>query len=186
MAEVHAVTSPAAQASPVAVFKKRAAKPKATIRKRPATLQPSASNTDFSDTSDDDDSGHRVKRRRKDGVVATSAKPQGVNARDLKPTEFAANTSAKIDTTNDATRHSNWYDESAQDALSTNNLLGNSRDKNKRDNKLDNKPSSIVHEKEKASERKVGPVKAPANIRTITIMDMAPDGKSLECRPPLT
>ncbi|KAK6714387.1 hypothetical protein SNK04_005330 [Fusarium graminearum] len=50
--------------APVAVFKKRGAKGKANIRKRPATPPP-ADSDDSDYSSSEDESGQRVKRRKR-------------------------------------------------------------------------------------------------------------------------
>lgn len=164
-----------------AVFKKRAAKSKASFRKRAATPPPAAAGGDSSDYSTtDDEAGRRIKRRRKNaGVVAASTGGSKATA-GLESTDIAADRSSAIGSTNDATKQSNWYDEDAKDALSAKNLLGTTR------TKAPPGPSdgtykgaagyqSFVQKNPNAPSRQMGPVKAPTNIRTITVTDYAPD-----------
>ncbi|KAI6261459.1 RNA-splicing factor [Pyricularia oryzae] len=170
-----------APAAPVAVFKKRGAKAKANIRKRAATPPPADSDSsDYS--SSEDEAGQRIKRRRKDksGNVTTSTKTSAAADADLGATVFKADRSVPITDSNDATKRSNWFDAEDMDSLSTKNLLGTTRSAQQQeppDGKykgLANKPS-FIQKNPDAPSRTVGPVKAPTNIRTITITDFAPD-----------
>ncbi|TLS21765.1 uncharacterized protein PpBr36_09360 [Pyricularia pennisetigena] len=170
-----------APAAPVAVFKKRGAKAKANIRKRAATPPPADSDSsDYS--SSEDEAGHRIKRRRKDrsGNVTTSTKTSAAPDADLSATVFKADRSVPITDSNDATKRSNWFDAEEKNSLSTKNLLGTTRSSQQQgppDGKykgLANKPS-FIQKNPDAPSRSVGPVKAPTNIRTITITDFAPD-----------
>lgn len=178
------------------MFKKRSAKSKASFRKRPATPPPAVADADSSEySSTDDEGGHRVKRRRKNaGVVASSANAAKETSTGLEATEVAADRSSTIASSNDATKQSNWYDEAEAEkngkdgVLSAKNLLGTTRQRPTTTatnatsdgtykgasnyqsfiQKNPNAPSS-------STSRQVGPVKAPTNIRTITVTDFAPD-----------
>ena len=91
------------------VFKKRANKA-SNVRKRPATPPPddSASDSDYSE----DETGVRIKRRKKEGVTTTNAGPK--RAQDLsKSTAFEADRSTNITANEDATKASNWYTDAA-------------------------------------------------------------------------
>ena len=162
------------------LFKKRGAK---NIRKRPATPPPAASDSESGYTSTEDE-GRRVKRRKKTAIVTassnTASKPQTEN---LTTTKFAADRSAQISETNDATKTSNWYDESSLDAKS---LLGTTRNRpaqTDKDTEAKNDGTykgaagyqSFVQKNPNAPSRTVGPVKAATNVRTITVTDFAPD-----------
>ena len=162
------------------LFKKRGAK---NIRKRPATPPPAASDSESGYTSTEDE-GRRVKRRRKTAIVTASSNSTSKPlTEDLSTTKFAADRSAQISETNDATKTSNWFDESIPDAKS---LLGTTRARSAKQDK-DPEPSSngaykgaagyqsFVQKNPNAPTRTVGPVKAPTNIRTITVTDFAPD-----------
>lgn len=174
------VADTAVPAAPVAIFKKRGAKGKANIRKRPAT--PPAAKSDDSDseyTSSEDESGQRVKRRKKNSAVVTASSKNHASApRHESATVFEADRSVPITSTNDATKQSNWYDDDK-------NLLGKTR-------ALPNKPADntgasdgtykglanstkFIEKNPNAPQRSVGPVKAPTNIRTVTTTDFAPD-----------
>ncbi|KAI9822977.1 MAG: RNA-splicing factor [Phylliscum demangeonii] len=177
-----------------AVFKKRSAKSKSNVRKRPAT-PPAAtvtpSDSDSSDASSDeaDESGRGIKRRRKiAGTVAASSSagqpPAAVN--DLQPTSFTADRSATIESTHDATKQSNWYDKPGAGTLDAKSLLGTTRSKPEAPDvsaagdgtyKGAANYRSFVPKKTDgpSSSRQMGPVKAPTNIRTITVTDFAPD-----------
>jgi RING finger protein 113A len=170
--------------APVAIFKKRGAKGKSNLRKRPATPPPAASDSDDSDySSSEDESGQRVKRRKKNAVVTASSKDAGSSAagKDLSATVYTADRSVPITSVNDATKQSNWYDE-GKDELSAKNLLGSARSK---PTSTAGQPdgtykglanqTSFIQKNPDAPQRSVGPMKAPTNIRTITITDYAPD-----------
>lgn len=162
------------------VFKKRGAK---NIRKRPATPPPANSDSESGYTSTEDE-GRRVKRRKKTAIVSASSNTASKTlTEDLSATKFAADRSAQILETNDATKTSNWFDESAPNARS---LLGTARSRPIKADK-DTEPSndgtykgaagyqSFIQKNPNAPTRTVGPVKAPTNIRTITVTDFAPD-----------
>ncbi|RSL88202.1 hypothetical protein CEP52_015293 [Fusarium oligoseptatum] len=78
-------------------------------------------------SSSEDESGQRVKRRKKTVTVTASSKDTATREKELTATVYAADRSVPITSTNDATKHSNWYDEDSKDALSAKNLLGSSR-----------------------------------------------------------
>ncbi|KAF2496548.1 hypothetical protein BU16DRAFT_335575 [Lophium mytilinum] len=147
---------------PVAVFKKRG--PKGTIRKAPP---PPSSDSDSSSGSDvEGDDGRMVKRRKTTGILKSSTADQKTKAGFEGATKFDADRSTTIQDSNDATKQSNWYDEKANDALSSKNLLGTTRKKPE---------TSFIQKNADAPNRQVGPMKAPTNIRTITVTDYAPD-----------
>jgi len=166
-------------AAPVAIFKKRAAKGKSNFRKRAATPPP-ASDSDSADySSSEDESGHKIKRRKKNtGAITASSKNNSTSASDHTSTIYSADRSATIKSSNDATKQSNWYDENATDALSSKNLLGTARAKPEAAEgtyKGLANATTFIQKNPNAPTRVVGPVKAPTNIRTITVTDFAPD-----------
>ena len=163
------------------LFKKRGAK---NIRKRPATPPPTVSDSESGYTSTEDE-GRRVKRRKKTAIVTATSNtaPHKASTQELSATTFAADRSAHISETNDATKTSNWFDESTPDAKS---LLGTARNRSAkpdREAEPDNDGTykgaagyqSFIQKNPNAPSRVVGPVKAPTNIRTITVTDYAPD-----------
>ncbi|KAI9832779.1 MAG: RNA-splicing factor [Sarea resinae] len=186
--------------SPPAIFKKRSAKSKSSVRKRPATPPP-ASDSSSSYSSSEDESGRRVKRRRKNaGVIAASSSKRAdkpdANPELLSTIKFAADRSATIASTNDATKQSNWFDEDAAqgeaDAASSKALLGTTRSlpqstststprTNPTDKTYKGAAAYTTHIQKNADPphrskaAQIGPVKAPTNIRTITVTDFAPD-----------
>ncbi|KAH8594084.1 pre-mRNA-splicing factor cwc24 [Bisporella sp. PMI_857] len=163
-------------AQPVAVFKKRPCKGKANFRKRAQT--PEASDSDYS--SSEDESGHKVKRRKKNtGAVVASSKNNTTLDNDITATKFTADRSTTIKSVNDATKSSTWYDENADGALSSKNLLGKTRaaptDAPDGTYKGLANATSFITRNPDAPNRSVGPVKAPTNIRTITTTDFQAD-----------
>ena len=163
------------------LFKKRGGK-NSNIRKRPATPPP-ASSDESGYTSSEDEQGRQIKRRRKlGGLAAISGAEANPNARDLTASKFSADQTGGIKSTNDATKQSNWFDESGKEALSTKELLGTTRARpssNEAPNdgtyKGASNYQSFIQKNPNAPSRQVGPVKAPTNIRTITVTDFAPD-----------
>ncbi|CRK40690.1 hypothetical protein BN1708_008283 [Verticillium longisporum] len=161
--------------APVAIFKRRGAKGKANIRKRPAT-PPANSDSDSDYSSSEDEAGHRIKRRKKNtGTVTASSKANATSNEDIAAPIFSADRNAQITSANDATKSSNWFDEDAKGAMSSTNLLGSTRAAPDGTYKgLANK-TSFVQRNPDAPSRTVGPIKAPTNIRTITVIDYTPD-----------
>lgn len=175
-------TAPEAPAGPVALFRKRGAKGKVNLRKRAATPPPANSDSDDSDySSAEDDSGRRIKRRKQNtGAVIASSKTNRDPAQDVSGnTVFSANRNVPITDSNDATKRTDWYDEASTDAaLSAKSLLGSTRalpgESDGTYKGLKNQ-TSFIQKNPDAPNRSVGPVKAPTNIRTVTVMDYAPD-----------
>ncbi|GFP53152.1 hypothetical protein ACSS6W_000611 [Trichoderma asperelloides] len=165
-----------AGSAPVAIFKKRGAKGKANIRKRPATPPPAASDSDSDYSSSEDESGQRVKRRKKTAVVTAAARGAASTNKDTSAVIYTADRSVPIADTNDATKQSNWYDEDAKDALSTKNLLGSAARVSK-DGQPDGtykglaNQTSFIQRNPDAPRKTVGPIKAPTNIRTVTAVE---------------
>ncbi len=80
---------------------------------------------DSSSSYSSDDEGRKVKRRRKiAGLTATSNIAPKQTNEDLEATKFAADRSSQIQPTNDATKQSNWFDESDSDRFTAKDLLG--------------------------------------------------------------
>ncbi|TPX14875.1 uncharacterized protein E0L32_004984 [Thyridium curvatum] len=166
----------AAPAAPVALFKKRGAKAKANIRKRAATPPPADSDSDDYSSSEDE-SGQRIKRRKKNntGAVVASSKGGAPVGRDHSATVFQADRSVPLTDSNDATKRVDWYDEDAQGAMSAKSLLGTTRSMADGTYRGLANQTSFIQKNPNAPTRTVGPVKAAANIRTITVTDYSPD-----------
>lgn len=161
------------------VFKKRVLK-KFNIRKRTATPSPPAS--DFSDfSSSDDEGGRTIKRRRKTtGLVGGSSAINGSRTDDIEAPKFTADRTAQIDSTNDATKQSNWFDEKNSDPEVKSGNTGPRKagsDEVLSDGtyKGASNYQTFIQKKPNAPSKAVGPIKAPTNIRTITVTDFAPD-----------
>ena len=167
---------------PVALFKRRGAKGKSNIRKRPATPPPDSGSSDDSDYSSEDETGRKIKKRRKGNLLTAASTTTKSSADTLGAPKYTGDRSSIIEDTNDATKQSNWYDENDQDALSAEKLLGKTRARPADDSaqsdgayKGAKNYQSFIQKNPNAPQRSFGPVKAPTNIRTITITDMAPD-----------
>ncbi|KAL2812585.1 Pre-mRNA-splicing factor cwc24 [Aspergillus granulosus] len=164
-----------ADAAPPVAFKKRGVK-KANFRKKPASPPPDAG-SDSSFTSSDDEEGHRIKRRRKNAVVSSSS-ASNVRRTDTGDEQPKATAALPL-TSNDATKHSNWYD----DELNEKNLLGTTRARP--DPSAPSAPDgtykgasnyqSFIQKNPNAPTKQFGPIKAPTNVRTVTFTDYAPD-----------
>lgn len=157
-------------------FKKRTNKA-SNLRKRPATPPPEKS-ASGSDTTDDE-GGTRVKRRKKEGVTVTAATRTAPT--DLsRSTAYAADKSSIISANDDATKTSNWYTEAANAADAARATARAAREE-KGDagdgayKGLAGGYSNFIQKDREAGARQVGPVKAPTNVRTITVTDFAPD-----------
>jgi RING finger protein 113A len=172
-------------ALPQVTFKKRSSKAKSNFRKRAATPPPAAASDSDSDfVSSDDDEGRRIKRRRKNAVVtASSAATKLHNKLDEDKPEYAA--AAPLVKSNDATKQTNWYDESQGngDNLSAKNLLGSTRAKPGTvitpsvdgTYKGATNYQSFIQKNPDSAGKQFGPMKSATNIRTVTFTDMAPD-----------
>lgn len=158
---------------PQVTFKKRTAKSKSTIRKRPASPPPE-DDSDSGFTSFEDEEGRQIKRRRKAvGVTASSSENSKFRI------EPAGQTSALavITPTNkdDATKTSNWYDENGgkrPDKPSEHTAEVSGPDGTYKG--VANYQSFIQKNPDRAA-KQVGPVKTSSNVRTITVTDFAPD-----------
>jgi len=161
-------------AEPVATFKKRGAKAKANIRKREATPPP-ASNSDSDYSSSEDEAGHRVKRRKRNtAVVAASSKDTASKLSDWGVGPAEVDRSIPIADSNDATKQSNWYEKDADGSSKAAAKVRPAEGPDGTYKGLANQTSYIEKNPDRQS-RTVGPVKAPTNIRTITVTDFAPD-----------
>ncbi|CAG8931748.1 unnamed protein product [Penicillium salamii] len=156
--------------TPQFAFKKR--KGKANLRKKPATPPPASdSGSDF--TSSDDEEGRRIKRRRTNVAVTASSASNVIR----RPEEVKTAAPAPLTTSNDATKSAEWYDEN----LNEKDLLGTTRakpavsdaDANGKYKGAANYQSFI--QKNPDAPSKFGPIKAPTNVRTVTVTDFAPD-----------
>ncbi|KAI9706738.1 MAG: RNA-splicing factor [Bogoriella megaspora] len=168
---------------PVAIFKKRGAKAKSTVRKRPATPPPASDSDSGSEHSSEDEVGRKVKRRRKGNLVTATSSSSKANLDKLGAQKFEADRSTTIHDINDATKQSNWYDDDGKDAMSAEQLLGKTRarpaaaDVDQPDGTYKGAKNyqSFIKKNPNAPDRTFGPVKAPTNVRTITVTDFNPE-----------
>ncbi|TQS36240.1 hypothetical protein Golomagni_03314 [Golovinomyces magnicellulatus] len=153
------------EAQPVTFFKKRSKSKYSKQSVKPSSSS-SASSSD-SDCTSDRETEKRVKRQKRNtGAIKTSALTKLNSENEFQPKKFIAERTTAIKSSNDATRSSNWHDEEVKGALSDKELLGS----------VSAKPSGHQEvENPNAPKRNVGPLKAPTNLRTITVTDFAPD-----------
>ncbi|KAB5547066.1 hypothetical protein GE09DRAFT_1129812 [Coniochaeta sp. 2T2.1] len=164
---------------PVATFKKRGAKAKANIRKREATPPP-ADDSSSGYSSSEDGTGNRIKRRKKTmAVVAASSKDATASkhsAADWGVGPAEVDRSIPISDSNDATKQSNWYEkDDGTNSKSTKSRPTTDPAAPDGTYKGPANQTSYIERNPDRQSRTVGPVKAPTNIRTITVTDFAPD-----------
>jgi len=161
----------------VPAFKKRGTKASA-MRKRPAP--PPSDKDDSSSGSDttDDETGTRIKRRKREGVQ-TSTKATHNASRDFsKSTKFNADRNASITANDNATKASTWYTDAALKGPPSENAANKPTDDLAPDGTYKGSAaynSFIQKNPDKSASKAVGPVKAPTNVRAITVTDFAPD-----------
>jgi len=179
---------------PLPAFKKRGTKASA-MRKRPAP-PPSDKDDDSSSGSDttDDETGIRIKRRKREGVQTSTKQPTQNPSRDFsKSTKYNASRDAAITANDNATKASTWYTDAALKGATATTTTSSSSSSSS-SNKPPGRPnedapanddgtykgsaaysSHIQKNPDKSANKHVGPVKAPTNVRAITVTDFAPD-----------
>jgi RING finger protein 113A len=171
---------------PLPAFKKRGTKASA-MRKRPAP-PPSDKDDSSSSGSDttDDETGTRIKRRKREGVQTstktTTAQTQNNASRDFsKSTKYNASRDAAITANDNATKSSTWYTDAAlKDSTTTTTSKPpptGSEDASTENGTYKGSAaySSHIQKNPDKNNKHVGPVKAPTNVRAITVTDFAPD-----------
>lgn len=163
--------------APVALFKKRTNKNKSSMRKRPATPPPADSDDDDYSSSEDE-AGHKIKRRKRNTGTVTASSKQTASTAEITPATHAASR-AGITSANDATKTTEWFDEQ-NPSLSSKQLLGSTRalpaaPDGTYKGLAAQKQTTFIQRNPDAPNRSIGPIKAPSNIRTITVTDFAPD-----------
>ena len=171
-------------AAPVVPFFRRNNKSKSSIRKRPATPPPTQeSDDDDSSNSDDDEetrAQRRIKRQKRSGIsdASTITGRGGRGADDeIVPSGFSVKSKAII-STNDATASTAYHNENESEYLARKNRKSASPPpdlSNSGTYKGTSSYSSFIKRSENAPQKQTGPLKAPTNIRTITVTDFAPD-----------
>jgi RING finger protein 113A len=171
----------------VPAFKKRGTKASA-MRKRPAP--PPSDKDDSSSGSDttDDETGTRIKRRKREGVQTSTKTTTQNPSRDFsKSTKYNASRDAAITANDNATKSSTWYTDAALKGAAP--TTSSSSNNNKPPGRPEDAPanddgtykgsaaytSHIQKNPDKSNNKHVGPVKAPTNVRAITVTDFAPD-----------
>lgn len=165
------------EAPPAVVWKRR--RPQASMRRRePAKAD---SDGDSSSSSGDDEPAQAVKKQKRSaGAGAISASSATGVRRPAAPASaaFVADRQTPIASSNDATKQSNWYDEDADAApgrKGKTTAQGETAADGGTYRGLAHQKQSLIQKSANAPSRSVGPIKAPTNIRTITVTDFAPD-----------
>ncbi|RAK71287.1 U2-type spliceosomal complex subunit CWC24 [Aspergillus fijiensis CBS 313.89] len=177
-----AAVAAAAAAPPAPLFKKRGAKAQTNLRKKRAATPRSASDASSSEFSSDETTN--VKRRKKNaGVVSASSAARSTTTPNDPVTTPTATAPPLLPDTNDATKQSNWYDET--ETTSAANLLGKTRHPQPSlPQEPDGTYKGLAHQTQQTFIRRnpdappkkaVGPVRAPTNVRMTTFTDYAPD-----------
>ncbi|PGH07516.1 hypothetical protein AJ79_06251 [Helicocarpus griseus UAMH5409] len=179
------------QPVPQISFKKRSAKAKSSLRKKAPSPPPASDSASDGYSTSDEEGGRTIKRRRKNATVTASSAAQQQQRATSNDDSNSGTAPLPLPQTNDATKHSNWFDE--DEALSAKNLLGNTRAKPPSSTTAAASTStttpdlpdgtyrgasnyqSFIQKNPNAPTKQFGPVKAPTNIRTITVTDYAPD-----------
>lgn len=156
-------------------FKKRGNKA-SNMRKRPAT--PPSDDSSASDTTDDE-TGTRIKRRKREGVKATTTTAANPSARDFsKSTKFGADRNASITANDNATKSSTWYTDAAlKGPTEAPSSAADADPESANDGTYKGSAAygSFIQKNPNSGGKQVGPVKAPTNVRAITVTDFAPD-----------
>lgn len=174
-------------APPVVPFFRRNNKSKSSIRKRPATPPPAQTSDDDDDdyesNSDDDEetkARRRTKRQKKGGISDASTIITGRGGRgaddEIVPTGFSVKSKAII-STNDATKSTSYHNENEAEYLARKNTKATTPPPPTNDGTYKGASSygTFIKRSENAPQKQTGPLKAPTNIRTITVTDFAPD-----------
>ena len=165
----------------VPAFKKRGNKASA-MRKRPAPPPSDKDSSSSGSDTTDDETGTRIKRRKREGVQ-TSTKTTNNASRDFsKSTKFNADRNASITANDNATKASTWYTDAALKGSSTDKTASKTpatEDAQQANEDGTYKGSaaygSFIQKNPDKNNKHVGPVKAPTNVRAITVTDFAPD-----------
>lgn len=152
------------------LFKKRAVK-KTSMRKRAETPPAESNSSDYSSTDDD---GRRIKKRRKIVGITGTSNRNTKSAKDLEAPRFSSDRSTQITSTNDATKQSNWFDGDKTDQADSRRKGADTESTDSTYKGISNY-QNFIQKNPNAPTKQVGPIKAPTNIRTITVTDFAPD-----------
>ncbi|KAK3067677.1 RNA-splicing factor [Teratosphaeriaceae sp. CCFEE 6253] len=160
-------------------FKKRTNKT-SNIRKRPATPPPDNAASD-SDYTSDEEAGVRIKRRKREGLAHTGAVRRELQSL-CKFSAFAADRTATLTATDDATKTSNWHTEAANAAETARLRAQHARETQDSADADGVYKGAAGYSNFMPSDREpgaggklAGPVKGSTNVRTITVTDFAPD-----------
>lgn len=161
---------------PATLFKKRGAGAESNTRKK--KIAPRSEDEDDShDSASDNETGQGIKRRRKGaGIISASsannANQSTTNIKLSSASTVAADRSAAITGSDDATKQSNWFDEQGEKSRPGQTGAATT---NRTYKELAHQTSFIQKNPNAPTPKSIGPQKAPSNVRTITLTDYAPD-----------
>ena len=169
--------------APVISFKKRIAKGKSNTRKREAKPPP-ASDSDFGFTSSEDETGRTIKRRRTNAAITVTSASTKPSIPQHTHTTSSATPVTITTNKDDATKTSNWYDESPNTHHSKQQPAptpptsappsdGTYKGTAAYTNFLAKNPNN--NKTTTTTTPTIGPQKSSSNVRTITVTDFAPD-----------
>jgi RING finger protein 113A len=151
-------------------FKKRGAK---AIRRRPDSLPPSNHSDDPNNltSSSDDELRQSIKRRKMTSVITASSKANIVSEMDMVTSARSTDRETILPASNNATKQSVHFKDLPDSGRATTKITEVPDNIYKG---LANQ-TSYIRKNPNAPTRKLGPVKAPSNVRTITVLDYQPD-----------
>lgn len=156
--------------TPIITFKKRRAK---VIRTRPDSSPPSNNSDDPHNltSSSDDELRRRIKRRKMTSMVTASSKTNTASEMDVVTSTRSADHETTIPALNNATKQIDPFEDFRDSGRATTNT---SEVPDGIYKGLANQ-TSYIRKNPNAPTRKIGPVKAPSNVRTTTLLDYQPD-----------
>ncbi|PWW79072.1 hypothetical protein C7212DRAFT_36139, partial [Tuber magnatum] len=168
--------------TPTVTFFKRSTKNRSSIRKRPATPPPTTASESSDAYSSSDEKTPSIKKRRKNKSVVTTETTSKPSSATLGSSEDVkrryTDVSSELTNANDATK-TNWHNHGDHETPSSSS--------GKKAAEVEEEPitggtykgtssyTTFIKKSENAPARSVGPMRAPSNIRTITVTDYAPD-----------
>ncbi|KAF3928045.1 hypothetical protein AA313_de0201837 [Arthrobotrys entomopaga] len=179
-------TSTSTSKDPPVTFFKRKGNNRSNLRKRPPTPPPKNSDSDDSDYSSTDETtgaklpSKRRKTRHNITTTSSSIKPLDADSQPITQQTYTADRTTTISKSDDATKRSNWHNENEEEYLIRKSKPANSTDDTPVDDGVyrgaSNYKSFIRKNPDSIQNKgKMGPVKAPTNVRQVVTFDFAPD-----------
>lgn len=160
---------------PTTLFKKRGAGATTNMRKKKVT-PPSEDEDNSYKSASDNEVGQGIKRRKKGTGIISASSANNVNMSTtnakLSASALAADGSAAITSSSDATKQLNWFDEQNEKSWPRKTRAATPY----RTYKDLTNPTSFIQKNSNApTPKSISPQKAPTNVRITTLTDYAPD-----------